>query len=156
MLSPALSPVQSAITPGLRGSSSLMPQTIFIRSEPISAILVNIPPAIRNALAPRDSPMAKPIKLAPASSRGTNIKMANIIISSTQINSTPMLIPASRPIFKSLRGFLSRLENADRLLASVFMRMPYQATLYDPRMPSTVQPRMINTPPMGVFCKKPK
>src|SRR5438046_4968366 len=31
--SPALSPVQSAMTPGLRGSSSLTLKTIFIRSR---------------------------------------------------------------------------------------------------------------------------
>jgi len=128
-LSPALSPVQSAITPGLRGSSSLMPKTIFMRSAPMSAILVNIPPAIRSALAPRDSPTAKPIKLAPASSRGTKHSIINIMISSTQTKSTPMLMPASRAIFKSLSGFLSNEVNATLLLAKVFMRIPYQATL---------------------------
>src|SRR6266566_6356236 len=36
--SPALSPVQSAMTPGLRASSSLILKTIFIRSAPMSAI----------------------------------------------------------------------------------------------------------------------
>src|SRR6185312_3317223 len=35
--SPALSPVQSAMTPGLRGSSSLTLKTIFMRSDPMSA-----------------------------------------------------------------------------------------------------------------------
>jgi hypothetical protein len=64
--SPALSPVQSAITPGLRASSSLILKTIFIRSEPMSAILVKMPPAIRSAAAPSDSPMAKPMKQGPA------------------------------------------------------------------------------------------
>src|SRR6478735_2556936 len=47
--SPALSPTQSAMTPGLRASSSLMLKTIFIRSAPMSAILVKMPPAIRSA-----------------------------------------------------------------------------------------------------------
>ena len=64
--SPALSPVQSAITPGLRASSSLILNTIFIKSEPISAILVKMPPAMRSAAAPSDSPMAKPMKQGPA------------------------------------------------------------------------------------------
>ena len=64
--SPALSPVQSAMTPGLRASSSLMLKTIFIRSEPMSAILVKMPPAMRSAAAPSDSPMAKPMKQGPA------------------------------------------------------------------------------------------
>jgi hypothetical protein len=64
--SPALSPVQSAITPGLRASSSLILKTIFIRSDPISAILVKMPPAIRSAAAPSDSPIANPMKHGPA------------------------------------------------------------------------------------------
>ena len=65
-LSPALSPVQSAITPGFLGSSSPILNTTFIRSEPMSAILVKIPPAILNAEAPKLSPIAKPMKQAPA------------------------------------------------------------------------------------------
>src|SRR5262245_28124828 len=64
--SPALSPVQSAMTPGLRASSSLMLNTIFMRSEPMSAIFVKMPPAIRSAAAPSDSPMANPMKHGPA------------------------------------------------------------------------------------------
>ncbi len=64
--SPALSPVQSAITPGLRASSSLILKTIFIRSAPMSAIFVKMPPAMRSAAAPSDSPMAKPMKHGPA------------------------------------------------------------------------------------------
>ena len=64
--SPALSPVQSAITPGFRASSSLMLKTIFIKSLPMSAILVKMPPAMRSADAPSDSPMAKPMKQGPA------------------------------------------------------------------------------------------
>ena len=64
--SPALSPVQSAITPGLRASSSLILNTIFIKSDPMSAILVKMPPAIRSAAAPSDSPMANPMKHGPA------------------------------------------------------------------------------------------
>ena len=64
--SPALSPVQSAITPGLRASSSLILNTIFIKSDPMSAILVKMPPAIRSAAAPSDSPIANPMKHGPA------------------------------------------------------------------------------------------
>ena len=47
-------------------SSSLMLKTIFIRSEPMSAILVKMPPAIRSTDAPSDSPIAKPMKQEPA------------------------------------------------------------------------------------------
>ena len=64
--SPALSPVQSAMTPGLRASSSLILKTIFMRSAPMSAIFVKMPPAMRSAAAPSDSPIAKPMKQGPA------------------------------------------------------------------------------------------
>ncbi len=64
--SPALSPVQSAMTPGLRASSSLILKTIFMRSAPMSAIFEKMPPATRSAAAPRDSPIAKPMKHGPA------------------------------------------------------------------------------------------
>ncbi len=94
----------------------------------MSAILVKIPPAIRRALAPSDSPMAKPIKLAPAYSRGTNINMVSIIMSSTEMSTTPMLIPASNGMLRSLSGLRSSEAKAMRLLARVFMRIPNQAT----------------------------
>jgi len=62
--------VQSAMTPGFFGSSSGRWKMIFMRSEPMSAILVKMPPQILSALAPRDSPIAKPMKLGPARSLG--------------------------------------------------------------------------------------
>ena len=37
------------MTPGLRASSSLILKTIFIRSDPMSAIFVKMPPAMRSA-----------------------------------------------------------------------------------------------------------
>src|ERR1035441_5681731 len=83
--SPALSPVQSAITPGLRTSSSLILKTIFMRSEPMSAILVKMPPATRKAAAPSDSPMAKPMKQEPASEPGMKSRMKSMMSSSTEI-----------------------------------------------------------------------
>jgi hypothetical protein len=43
-----------------------MLKTIFIKSDPMSAIFVKMPPAIRRAAAPSDSPMANPMKHAPA------------------------------------------------------------------------------------------
>src|SRR6266511_1979932 len=91
--SPALSPVQSAMTPGFRASSSLMLNTIFIRSEPMSAILVKMPPAIRSAEAPSDSPMANPMKQGPAYSPGMKSRMQSMMNSSTLISSMPMLMP---------------------------------------------------------------
>ena len=41
----------------------------------MSAILVKIPPAIRSAAAPRDSPIANPMKQGPAYAPGTNSRM---------------------------------------------------------------------------------
>src|ERR1035437_4357905 len=133
-LSPALSPQQSAITPGLRGSSSPILNTTFIKSDPMSAILVKIPPAIRSADAPSDSPMAKPMKQAPALSPGIKIRMISIMMSSTQTRTTPILIPAFKGICNSLSGLRSNEENAIRLLANVFILMPNQATPYEPRI----------------------
>ena len=59
----------------------------------MSAILVKIPPAMRSADAPSDSPIAKPMKHAPAISPGRNTMMTSIIASSTEISTMPMLIP---------------------------------------------------------------
>ena len=92
--SPALSPVQSAITPGFRASSSLMLKTIFIRSDPMSAILVKMPPAMRSADAPSDSPIAKPMKHGKARSRGMKSSTISISSSSIEMSSMPMLMPA--------------------------------------------------------------
>ncbi len=88
-----MSPVQSAMVPGLRGSSSPILNTIFIRSEPMSAILVKMPPAMRSAEAPSDSPIAKPRKQAVAMSAGTNMRMASIMISSVEMSTMPTLMP---------------------------------------------------------------
>src|SRR5215475_2463905 len=111
--SPALSPVQSAMTPGLRASSSLMLKTIFMRSEPMSAILVKMPPQMRRAEAPSDSPMAKPMKQGPASSLGRNARMQIMKNSSMATSRRPTLMP-------DLSG-MSRVARA-------LMRMPNHAT----------------------------
>ena len=59
--SPTLSPTLSAITAGLRGSSSGMPaSTLPTRSAPTSALLVKIPPPTRLNSATDDPPIAKP------------------------------------------------------------------------------------------------
>src|SRR5712692_1400883 len=126
--SPALSPVQSAITPGLRASSSLMLKTIFMRSEPMSAILVKMPPAMRRAEAPSDSPMAKPMKHAPAYSRGTYSRIRSMMSSSTLMRSMPTLMPARRGMEYTGKASPRRLAKAVRELANVLMRMPNQAT----------------------------
>src|SRR5688500_125507 len=82
------------MTPGFLASSSLILNTTFIRSEPMSAILVKMPPAIRSAAAPSDSPIAKPRKQAPATSAGMKRRMASMKSSSTEMSIIPTLMPA--------------------------------------------------------------
>src|SRR5947207_547323 len=142
--SPALSPVQSAMTPGFFGSSSGSLKTIFIRSDPMSAILVKMPPQMRSTLAPSDSPMAKPMKQGPASSL-RNIRMQIIKNSSTATSSRPTLMPERSGMPRVASGLPCSAENAVRELATVLMRMPNQATPYEPRMPRTEQSRMTIT-----------
>ena len=59
----------------------------------MSAILVKMPPAMRSAAAPSDSPMAKPRKQTPAYSPGMNSRMASMNSSSTEISIMPTLMP---------------------------------------------------------------
>ena len=94
----------------------------------MSAILVKMPPAIRSAEAPSDSPMAKPRKQAPAYSPGMNSRMASMKSSSTEISIMPTLMPARSGMSHTGNALPSRLANAVRELASVLMRMPNHAT----------------------------
>src|SRR3972149_2285790 len=127
-LSPALSPVQSAMTPGFLGSSSGSLKMIFMRSAPMSAILVKMPPQMRSTEAPSDSPMAKPMKQGPTSSRGRNTRMQIMKNSSTQTSSRPTLMPERSGMQGGLNALPLRAEKAVRELATVLMRMPNQAT----------------------------
>mmetsp|Transcript_21319 Transcript_21319/g.47652 ORF Transcript_21319/g.47652 Transcript_21319/m.47652 type:complete len:312 (-) Transcript_21319:463-1398(-) len=84
--SPTLSPTLSAITPGLRGSSSGIPaSTLPTRSEPTSAALVKMPPPTRAKSAIDDAPKPKPARYSdsrkirnrpasPASPKPTTLK----------------------------------------------------------------------------------
>src|SRR5688572_7670288 len=141
--SPALSPTQSAITPGLRASSSLILNTTFIRSLPMSAIFVKMPPAIRNAAAPNDSPMAKPRKQAPATSDGMKSRMASMNSNSTEMSIMPTLMPARSGISQTGYALPASPANAVRELASVLMRMPNAATPKLPAIPMRPKTRMI-------------
>ena len=59
--SPTLSPTLSAMTPGLRGSSSGMPaSTLPTRSAPTSALLVKMPPPTREKRATLEAPIPNP------------------------------------------------------------------------------------------------
>ena len=83
----------------------------------MSAILVKMPPAIRSADAPSDSPMANPMKHEPAISGGRNSMIASIMNSSTLISTMPMLIPDFIGIWCSGSGRPRRAANAVLLLA---------------------------------------
>ena len=72
--------------------------------------------------------MANPIKLAPTSDDGMNIKMAIMQNSSTLTSSMPIDIPDCSGIESVASALPARLANAVRLLACVLMRMPNQAT----------------------------
>ena len=76
-----------------------------------------MPPQMRSAAAPSDSPMAKPIKHAPALSLDTNSKIAIIIISSTQMSSTPMDMPDLSGRLITLYALPSSEEKAVRAFA---------------------------------------
>jgi hypothetical protein len=61
--SPTLSPTLSAITAGLRGSSSGMPASILpTRSAPTSAPFVKMPPPTRANTEIREPPKPRPIR----------------------------------------------------------------------------------------------
>src|SRR5256714_8203305 len=97
-----------------------MLKTIFMRSDPMSAILVKMPPAIRSAAAPSDSPMAKPMKQGPAYSRGTNSRMHNMMNSSIEMSIMPIDMPAFSGIEYVGYGLPLSDAKADRELAKVF------------------------------------
>src|SRR5438874_6623639 len=92
------------MTPGFRGSSSFTLKTIFIRSEPMSAILVKMPPAMRSAEAPSDSPMAKPRKQPPTIERSTNKRMMTIMISSSEMRNRPTDMPERSGMLTTSHG----------------------------------------------------
>jgi len=86
-----------------------------------------MPPAMRSAEAPRDSPMAKPMKHEPAISAGRNSMMASIANSSTEISIMPTLMPERIGMSWQAYGLPRSDANAVRLLAKVLTRMPYHA-----------------------------
>ena len=94
----------------------------------MSAILVKMPPQMRNALAPSDSPMAKPMKHGPTRPSGRNARMQIMKNSSTLTSNSPTLMPERRGMQSVAKGLPLSAEKAVRELATVLMRMPNQAT----------------------------
>ena len=94
----------------------------------MSAILVKIPPQIRSAEAPSDSPIANPMKHGPARSVGRNFRMQIMKKSSIATRRRPTLIPDLRGMRRVASAFPRSAENAVRELATVLILMPNQAT----------------------------
>jgi len=94
----------------------------------MSAIFVKMPPAIRSAAAPSDSPIAKPMKQAPARSGGRKSRMTSIISSSRLMSTMPMDMPDFIGMRWTGSGWPRSEANAVRELAKVLTRMPNQAT----------------------------
>ncbi len=83
----------------------------------MSAILVKMPPAIRSAEAPSDSPMAKPRKQKPTIWRSTASKMNTIMTSSSEIRNRPIDMPARSGMLTTSHGWPRSEANAVRELA---------------------------------------
>ena len=94
----------------------------------MSAILVKMPPAMRSAEAPSDSPMAKPMKQAPATSAGRSSRITSIMSSSRLMSTMPMLMPDRSGILCTSCGLPRREAKAVRALAKVLTRIPNHAT----------------------------
>ena len=128
--SPTLSPTLSAMTAGLRGSSSGIPaSTLPTRSAPTSAALVKIPPPTRANRAMELAPIPK-VSMALVMSAASSLNTKRSSMNHTEMSSRPrpttvkpMTEPAEnatrRPLFRPSRQAL-----AVRQLALVAMRMP--------------------------------
>ena len=128
--SPTLSPTLSAMTAGLRGSSSGIPaSTLPTRSAPTSAALVKIPPPTRANRAMELAPIPK-VSMALVMSAASSLNTKRSSMNHTEMSSRPrpttvkpMTEPAEnatrRPLFRPARQAL-----AVRQLAFVAMRMP--------------------------------
>ena len=94
----------------------------------MSAIFVKMPPQMRRAEAPSDSPIANPMKQGPASSAGRNARMQIMKKSSIATRSRPTLMPELSGMRSVASALPFRAEKAVRELATVLIRMPNQAT----------------------------
>src|SRR2546429_9444891 len=90
----------------------------------MSAILVKIPPQIRSALAPSDSPTAKPMKQGPTNSLGRKTRMQIMKNNSTQTRSRPTLMPERKGMPSVASGLPLSAENEVRELAGCLDVVP--------------------------------
>ncbi len=75
---------------------------------------------------------------------------------SVEISSMPMEMPDFIGMAYTGNALPSKEANAVRLLASVLMRMPNQATPYEPAIPISEKTRMITTSAAERCCTRPK
>jgi hypothetical protein len=133
--SPTLSPTLSAMTAGLRGSSSGMPASILpTRSAPTSADLVKMPPPTRAKSAMDEAPMAKPLMMTGSGQRRKKRPRP-------RMPSAAMVRPITEPPKKATASALSRptarAACAVRTLALVAAFMPMNPASIEQIAPET-------------------
>ncbi len=124
--SPTLSPTLSAITAGLRGSSSGIPaSTLPTRSAPTSADLVKIPPPTRLNKATEEPPIAKPsIDSIPCNVLPINPYSTPIPSKPIDATVRPIIEPPKKAIFNASAAPLFLAATAVRTLAFVAVYIP--------------------------------
>ena len=143
--SPTLSPTLSAMTAGLRGSSSGIPaSTLPTRSAPTSAALVKMPPPRRAKIETSEAPNASAIERVDddrghwAHSPDTTryIEEAEIASSARPATSMPVTAPARNAMVRPCCSPV-RAASAVRTLARTEMFMPMKPAAPDRIAPST-------------------
>ena len=145
--SPTLSPTLSAITAGLRGSSSGMPaSTLPTKSAPTSAPLVKMPPPRRAKMEMREAPKASPIMGFNSSAKGLSGVRLPLPTKNQKKPTTPSKPnpTTSMPVTAPPRNATSRAGPmprvaawAVRTLALTEMFMPIKPHAPDSTAPST-------------------
>ncbi len=149
--SPTLSPTLSAMTAGLRGSSSGMPaSTLPTRSAPTSAALVKMPPPRRAKTEMSEPPKPRPTSAAVgAIPIETRIAMIDTDRMPSPTTNRPVTLPASKATLSAL-GRPPRAASAVRTFARTEIPMPMnpaEADAAPPRMkPTAVQMPKPGTP----------
>ena len=137
--SPTLSPTLSAITAGLRGSSSGIPASTFpTRSAPTSAALVKIPPPTRAKSAIEEAPIAKPAMI---SAKRGNSPVPGIASAASTRYRTPMPTSPSaatdRPITAPPKNAIRSALPRPSWLAAAEVRTFARVAAFIPKKPAS-------------------
>ena len=144
--SPTLSPTLSAMTAGLRGSSSGMPaSTLPTRSAPTSAAFVKMPPPRR-----ANTEMSEPPKPRPTSAENSATpENTSMDMMDTERMPRPMTnMPVTVPDWNATRRACPspvRAASAVRTFAATEMRMPMKPAAAE-AAPPTTKPMAVHTP----------